>query len=91
MRPRVKCSKCNFTGKEGKEMRGHMENEHQTEFKCKEWYFIKKNRVLVRRHIKSTPDKNNSESCHFDAENESALNDVSYTLPEKRLRHCTIG
>ena len=25
MRPRVKCSQCDFTGKEGQEMRGHVE------------------------------------------------------------------
>ena len=30
MRPRVKCSKCDFTSKEGTEMRGHVENKHQT-------------------------------------------------------------
>ena len=32
MRPRVKCSQCDFTGKEGKEMRGHVENKHKNEF-----------------------------------------------------------
>ena len=73
MRPRVKCSKCDFTGKEGKEMRGHVEKKHQTEFKCKECDFVTRNRVLLRRHMKSTPDKKKCESCHFVAENGSAL------------------
>ena len=73
MRPRVKCSKCDFTGKEGKEMRGHVEKKHQTEFKCKECDFVTRNRVLLRRHMKSTHDKKKCESCHFVAENGSAL------------------
>ena len=54
-------------------MRGHVENKHQTEFKCKECDFITRNRVLLRRHMKSTPDKKKCESCHFVAENGSAL------------------
>ena len=28
MRPRVKCSQCDFTGKEGQEMRGHVEKKN---------------------------------------------------------------
>ena len=42
MRPRVKCSQCDFTGKEGQEMRGHVEKKHKTEFKCKECDFVTK-------------------------------------------------
>ena len=73
MRPRVKCSQCDFTGKEGKEMRVHVENKHKTEFKCKECDFVTKNKFLRRRHIKSTHGEKKCESCHFNAENESAL------------------
>lgn len=73
MRPRVTCSKCDFVGKEGKEMRAHLENKHQTEFKCKECDFVSRNKVLRRRHMKSTHDMKKCESCHFDAENVSAL------------------
>ena len=68
-------------------MRGHVENKHQTEFKCKECDFITRNRVLLRRHMKSTHDKKKCESCHFDTENGSAPNVISYTLPEKRQSH----
>ena len=73
MRPRVKCSQCDFTGKEGKEMRGHVKNKHKTEFKCKECDFVTKNKFLRRQHIKSTHGEKKCESCHFNAENESAL------------------
>ena len=73
MRPRVKCSQCDFTGKEGKEMRVHVENKHKTEFKCKECDFVTKNKFLQRQHIKSTHGEKKCESCHFNAENESAL------------------
>ena len=54
-------------------MRGHIENKHQTEFKCKESEFITRNRALLRRHMKSTHDKKKCESCYFVAENGSAL------------------
>ena len=73
MRPRVKCSQCDFTGKEGKEMRGHVENKHKTEFKCKECDFVTKDKVLHRQHMKSTHGKKKCESCPFNAENKSAL------------------
>ena len=73
MRPRVKCSRCDFTGKEGKKMKGHVENKHQTEFKFKECDVVTKNKVLRRRHMKSAHDKKKCENCHFDAESGSAL------------------
>ena len=66
VRPRVKYSRCDFTGKEGKEMRGHVENKHQTEFKFKECDFVTKNKVLRRRHMKSAHDKKKCENCHFE-------------------------
>ena len=73
MRPRVKCSQCDFTGKEGQEMRGHVEKKHETEFKCKECDFVTKNKVLQRQHMKSTHGKKKCESCPYNAENKSAL------------------
>ena len=73
MRPRVKCSQCDFTGKEGQEMRGHVEKKHKTEFKCKECDFVTKNKVLQRQHMKSTHGKKKCESCPYNAENKSAL------------------
>ena len=54
-------------------MRGHVENKHKTEFKCKECDFVTKNKFLRRQHIKSTHGEKKCESCHFNAENESAL------------------
>ena len=65
MRPRVKCSQCDFTGKEGQEMRGHVEKKHKTEFKCKECDFVTKNKVLQRQHMKSTHGKKKCESCPY--------------------------
>ena len=73
MRPRVKCSQCDFTGKEGQEMRGHVEKKHKTEFKCKECDFVTKNKVLQRQHMKITHGKKKCESCAFNAENSGAL------------------
>ena len=73
MRPRVKCSQCDFTGKEGQEMRGHVEKKHKTEFKCKECDFVTKNKVLQRQHMKITHGKKKCESRAFNAENKSAL------------------
>ena len=34
MMPRVKCSLCEFTGKEGKKMMDHMKKEHEVDFNC---------------------------------------------------------
>ena len=73
MRPRVKCSQCDFTGKEGQEMRGHVEKKHKTEFKCKECDFVTKNKVLHMKHRKMTHGKKKCESCAFNAENSGAL------------------
>ena len=36
MMPRVQCSRCEFTGKQGKEMRDHIKKKHKIDFKCKE-------------------------------------------------------
>ena len=36
MMPRVQCLRCEFTGKQGKEMRDHIKKEHEIDFKCKE-------------------------------------------------------
>ena len=36
MMPRVQCSRCEFTGKQGKEMRDHIKKKHEIDFKCKE-------------------------------------------------------
>merc|ERR1711990_1346742 len=51
MRPRVKCSLCEFSGREGQEMRDHVKKEHQTEFKCKECQFRTKYKIVRRRHM----------------------------------------
>ena len=36
MMARVQCSRCEFTGKQGKEMRDHIKKKHEIDFKCKE-------------------------------------------------------
>ena len=36
MMPRVQCSRCEFTGKQGKEMRDHIKKKHEIDFQCKE-------------------------------------------------------
>ena len=51
MRPRVKCSQCDFTGKEGKEMRVHVENKHKTEFNFCEDNTSKA--LMARRNVKA--------------------------------------
>jgi predicted RNA-binding Zn-ribbon protein involved in translation (DUF1610 family) len=74
LKPRVKCSKCDFTGKQGKEMERHIERKHQTEFKCRECNFVTGKKVLRRQHMKRAHDKKKKcESCNFEAENGSTL------------------
>ena len=51
MMPRVQCSRCEFTGKQGKEMRDHIKKEHETDFKCKECDFKTKFKIVRRRHM----------------------------------------
>ena len=36
MMPRLQCSRCELTGKQGKEMRDHIKKKHEIDFKCKE-------------------------------------------------------
>ena len=57
MRPRVKCSRCDFTGKQGKEMDSHVERKHKTEFKCKVCNFVTRTKALRRRHMKSNHER----------------------------------
>ena len=73
LKPRVKCSKCDFTGKQGKEMQGHVERKHQTEFKCNECNFVTEKKVLRRQHIRRFHGKKKCGSCNYEAENGSTL------------------
>lgn len=73
MRPRVKCSLCEFTGREGQEMRDHMKKEHQTEFKCKECQFRTKYKIVRRRHIINA-HKKRCERCDHVGTSENDLN-----------------
>ena len=73
MRPRVKCSQCEFTGREGQEMREHMKKEHQTEFKCKECQFRTKYKIVRRRHIINA-HKKRCERCDHVGTSENDLN-----------------
>ena len=74
MRPRVKCSRCDFTGKQGKEMDSHVERKHKTEFKCKVCNFVTRTKALRRRHMKSNHERKvKCDSCNIEADNESSL------------------
>lgn len=73
MRPRVKCSLCEFTGREGQEMRDHVKKEHQTEFKCKECQFRTKYKIVRRRHIINA-HKKRCERCDHVGTSENDLN-----------------
>ena len=74
MRPRVKCSRCDFTGKQGKEMDSHVERKHKTEFKCKVCNFVTRTKALRRRHMKTNHEsKVKCDSCNIEADNESSL------------------
>ena len=73
MRPRVKCSLCEFSGREGQEMRDHVKKEHQTEFKCKECQFRTKYKIVRRRHMLNA-HKKPCERCDHVAKSVSDLN-----------------
>ena len=57
MQPRVQCSKCDYSGKEGAEMKEHMRRSHQTKFRCKECSFETKYNILRRRHMMNAHQK----------------------------------
>ena len=73
MRPRVKCSLCEFSGREGQEMRDHVKKEHQTEFKCKECQFRTKYKIVRRRHMLNA-HKKPCERCDHVGTSENDLN-----------------
>ena len=72
MRPRVKCGKCDFVGKEGPEMNKHITKEHQAEFKCNECGFKTRYKVLRRSHMIKTHFKK-CETCDFTATSDGIL------------------
>ena len=57
MMPRVQCLRCEFTGKQGKEMRDHIKKEHEIDLKCKECDFKTKFKIVKRRHMLNTHKK----------------------------------
>ena len=74
MIPRVKCSRCEYTGKQGKEMSLHVKRKHKTEFKCKVCNFVTRTKALRRRHMKTNHERKvKCDSCNIEADNESSL------------------
>ena len=74
MIPRVKCSRCEYTGKQGKEMSSHVKRKHKTEFKCKVCNFVTRTKALRRRHMKTNHERKvKCDSSNIEADNESSL------------------
>ena len=72
MRPRVQCSECDFSGKEGAEMKEHMRRSHQIKFRCKECSFETKYNIVRRRHMMNAHQKK-CERCDHVATSEDSL------------------